>query len=87
MKNILSSSDEVVRRGQELYNRSIRSRVEPEHTGKYIVIDIGSGEYEIDIDHAAASNRAAAKHPGGSLFATRIGFRTGGRIGAKAVRA
>jgi hypothetical protein len=66
-----------------MYEDRIRPLVEHEHKGKFIVIDILSGEYEIDADHLAASNRASAKHPDGLLYATRIGYRAGGRIGAR----
>jgi len=74
---------EIVRRGQAIDESQIRPRVERDHFGKYLVIDIEYGEYEIDADHLAASNRAAAKHPDAPLFATRIGYRAGGRIGAR----
>jgi hypothetical protein len=43
------------------------------------VIDVDTGEYEIDAEHLAATHRAAAKHPGARLYAARIGipFRIG----------
>lgn len=72
---------EIARRGQEIYETRIRSEVEREHQGKYLVLDIESGDYEIDADHLAASDRAAAKHPDAPLYALRIGYRTLGRIG------
>ncbi len=80
---------EIVQRGQAIYESQIRPRVERDQFGKYLVIDIDTGEYEIDADHLVASNRAAAKHPDAPLFAMRIGYRAGGRIGARprAVRA
>src|SRR5438046_5700544 len=41
------SSEEIDRRGQELYERQIRDHVETqENLGKQIVIDIETGEYE-----------------------------------------
>jgi len=75
------TAKEIVERGQAIYELQIRPRVEREHFGKYLVIDIDTGEYEIDTDHLAASNRAAAKHPDAPLFAMRIGHRAGGRLG------
>lgn len=72
---------EIARRGQALYESRIRPHVERDHFGKFLVLDIDSGEYEIDADHLAASDRAAAKHPDAPLFAIRIGYRAGGRIG------
>ena len=75
------SASEVVRRGQEINDSAIRAHVEKEQFGKYLVIDIETGEYEIDSEHLAASNRAAEKHPNALHFAMRIGHRAGGRMG------
>jgi hypothetical protein len=83
MSAIRPSSDEVARRGQAIYEAKIRPLVERDHFGEYIIIDIESGEFEVDRDHLAASDRAAAKHPNGVLYAMRIGHRAGGRIGAR----
>lgn len=50
------SLEEIGRRGQELYEQSIRPHVETEENiGKQIVIDIETGDYEIDDDGLAAS--------------------------------
>jgi hypothetical protein len=67
--------EEIGRRGQELYEQSIRPRVETEgNIGKQIVIDIETGDYEIDDDGLAASRRLLAKHPGAALYGARIGY-------------
>lgn len=69
------SSEEIVCRGQELYERKIRPRVETEENiGKQIVIDVETGDYEIDADGLAASHRLLAKHPGAALYGARIGY-------------
>ena len=77
------TSEEIVERGRMLYEQQIRPHVEREHTGKYLVLDVESGDYEIDRDHLAASDRAAAKRPGAPLFAVRIRYPTVGRIGGR----
>jgi hypothetical protein len=69
------SGEEIARRGQELYERSLRSKVETEENiGKQIVIDVETGEYEIDEDGLAASRRLMAKRPDAALYGARIGF-------------
>lgn len=83
MSALRPTAKEIVERGQVIYESRIRSLVERDHFGKYLVIDIETGEYEIDADHLIASNHAAAKHPDALLFAMRIGYRAGGRIGAR----
>jgi hypothetical protein len=69
------SNDEIDRRGQELYDQKIAPPVETdENLGKIIVIDIETGDYEIDADGLTASHRALAKHPGAALYGLRIGY-------------
>ena len=75
--------DEIVERGMALYERAIRSKVEEGNKGKFLVINIETGEYEIDSSHLAASDRAAARHPDAPLFAMRIGYPALGRIYAQ----
>ena len=77
------SADEIAERGKAIYERELRSRLEPQHRGQVVVINIETGEHEVDTDHLAASNRAAARHPGAPLFALRIGYPTLGRIGGR----
>jgi 2-succinyl-5-enolpyruvyl-6-hydroxy-3-cyclohexene-1-carboxylate synthase len=61
----------IVECGTEIYERRLRHVLEPQHNGKYVVIDVETGEYEVDENHLAASDRAAAKRPGAPLYATR----------------
>jgi hypothetical protein len=48
---------------------------------KALVIDIETGEYEIDDDGLAAAHRARAKHPDAALYAMRIGYPAYAKIG------
>ncbi len=69
------SEVEIDRRGQEMYEQHIRSKVETVgNIGKHIVIDVETGDYEIDSDGLAASRRLLAKHPDAALFGARIGY-------------
>lgn len=76
------SGEEIVRRGKEWYEKEIRAKVDAKgNKGKYLVIDIETGEYEMDPDHLAAIRRARAKHPDAALFGIRVGYPTLGKIG------
>ena len=44
-------------RGASLYEQSIRSQVEPQENGKFVVIDIFSGDFEVGIRDADATKR------------------------------
>jgi hypothetical protein len=59
-----------------MYER-LRSAVEtPDNIGKLIVMDVESGDYEIDELGIQASRRLHARHPGASFYALRIGYKT-----------
>ena len=65
---------------EQLYE-SIRLQVEtPEQIGRLIVMDLESGDYEIDGSGddigLEATRRLQSRHPGVSLHALRIGYRT-----------
>ena len=69
------SSAEIMRRGKQLYEERIRDLVETdENIGKQIVIDIETGEYDIDEDGALASIRLMRQHPGAALYGARVGY-------------
>ena len=63
-------------RGASLYEQSIRSRVEPQENGKFVVIDIFSGDFELDIRDADATKRLLDRHPDGMTWAVRVGHPT-----------
>lgn len=73
--------EEVEARGQALYEQRIRSAVEPEHNGKFLVLDVETGEYEIDEDDLNATKRALAKGPNAVLYGLRIGYSAAYRLG------
>ena len=68
------SSAEIAQRGEQLYEHCIRSQVEDRHEGKIVVIDIETGEYEIDDTTLPAARRIQAKNPDAALYSKRIGY-------------
>lgn len=77
------NGEEIARRGQALYQEQIRAEVEAQNKGKYLVINVETGEYEMDADDLAASKRAKARFPDAPLFAMRIGFAAAYRLGGR----
>ena len=73
----------VARRGRALYERDVRSEVEPEHEGRFLALDVESGDYEVGDDALPTSARLRARKPDAVLYLIRIGrpaaFRLGGR--------
>jgi hypothetical protein len=65
----------IARRGQDLYNRSIRSQVETrDNLGKIIAIDLTTSNYEIDDNLLEATDRLQSQFPDAIIWAERIGF-------------
>jgi hypothetical protein len=75
MQAILLSREEVARRAKQLYESSIRQQVEvEENIGKMVIIDIETGDYEVDETGLKASRILKKKHPNARLFGMRIGY-------------
>jgi hypothetical protein len=73
--------NEVAQRGEAIYERQIRAKVESAHLGKFVVIDIETGDYEVDADDLVATQRALAKRPDAVLYGLRIGAPAAYRLG------
>ena len=68
------SIDEVCDRGEKIYEEQIKPLVEPHEIGKFIVIDIESGDYEIDQEMLAASRRLRERCPNSVRFGGMVGY-------------
>jgi hypothetical protein len=77
------STEEILERAQVIYEQRIRPEVEAGNKGKFLIIDIETGDYEMDADDLAASKRAKANHPEGTLFTLRIGYPAAYRLGGR----
>lgn len=78
------SAAETVRRAEELYERRLRSQVEAGNLGKYIAIDVDTGQYQIGDDYHAVARQMLDHNPAAALGVLRIGHRAVGRIGIRA---
>lgn len=68
-------------RAQELYERLRPDIEKPENIGKLIVMDVESGDYEIDDAGIETSRRLQSRHPNATLYALRIGYKAVEAIG------
>ena len=75
------SPHEIIERGKALYEQSIRDRLSADQHGKVLVIDVESGDYEVDADQLAADDRLRLRHPDAVFFGMRIGYPTLSRLG------
>jgi len=82
MAQVQMSREEVARRGKKLYSDHIRAQVESEENiGKMVIIDVETGDFEVDPSGLVSANKLRAKHPDAELYGIRIGYRTADAIG------
>jgi hypothetical protein len=81
------SKEEFARRGDEIYESQIRSRVEAGNQGKIVAIDLETGDFEVDASEIAASDRLEARHPDAQIWIVRIGSHHVRRFGGRSKNA
>ena len=72
---------EIVTRGKALYESHIRRQIESGNVGKYLAINIETGEWELGTDHTETVLRAYAKFPHAGIYGMRIGYRAAEALG------
>jgi len=64
-------------RAETIYAERLRHIVENEHNiGKMLILEVESGDYEIDKLGIESAHKLQARHPGAELFGIRIGYTT-----------
>ena len=67
----------LVAKGKEMYEARIRSLVEPQEMGKFLALDVTTGDYEIHPNSLGiASEQLLARHPEAIIHSVRIGHPT-----------
>ncbi len=74
-------AEEFARRGEEIYHRVVLPRLGPDDEGKFVAIDIETGDYEVDVDEMAASHRLRARIPEAQTWMRRVRSRYTRRFG------
>ena len=77
------SKEEFAQRGDEIYERDIRPCVRKSDEGKFVVIDIETGDYEMDTDELAAHDRLLSRKPDAQVWVTQVGSRYARRFGPR----
>jgi hypothetical protein len=74
--------DELAGLGRDIFDRQVRPALRPEDDGKFIAIDVETGDYEMDADDYAAVARLRSRKPDADVWLMRAGYPTTCRIGA-----
>ena len=65
--------EEVARLGADVFERQVRPALGPDDDGKFVAIDIATGDYELDEDDYAAVTRLRARRPSAEIWLGRVG--------------
>jgi hypothetical protein len=60
--------------GERLYAENLRSKLEPAHKGKIVVIDADSGDYFLGENLHEANEKARKKYPNKVFYAIKVGY-------------
>lgn len=77
------SRDEVARRGDEIYEHAVLPCLGPADEGKFALIDVETGDYEVDRDEIVASDRLLARNPEAQIWTRQVGSRYARRFGPR----
>ena len=75
MPTLKYSPEEVCRRGQEIYERDLRTHLEnATNIGNILVIDIETGQYEVGDEVVSATHQLKSRLPYSIRYVMRIGY-------------
>lgn len=72
--------------GTDIYLKSIRHLVEPGSRGKFVAIDVKSGDFELADDLMTASKLLKRRRPGSVRFGVKVGYPSAFRVGWRGQR-
>ncbi len=72
--------------GWRIYNERIKPLVEPQEKGKFLVIDVATGDYAINRDLILAEDELEARRPDGVVYTIRIGYPAPFRLPSMRIR-
>ncbi|MGQ9631393.1 MAG: hypothetical protein ACUVXI_13940 [bacterium] len=65
----------IAEKGQKIYEERLKGKLEPEHKGEIVTIEVGTGNYFLGDSVIEAVNRAKEKHPDKIFFIARVGYK------------
>ena len=74
---------ELGRLGTEVFDRKVRPALRPEDDGKFVAIDVDSGDYEINEDDYTAVTRLEARRPTADVWLVCAGQPATCRMGLR----
>lgn len=69
----LRSPEEIARLGEEHFARLVRPALRPEDEGRFVAVDVDSGDFEADDDDMTAVARLRLRRPAAAVWLGRVG--------------
>ena len=80
------SKEFFAERGKAIYENDIRPRLTAKDRGKFLAIDIETGDYAISANELTACNKLRDRIPDAQTFMVRVGYATAHSFGGRKVR-
>ena len=80
------SKEEFAKRGDAIYEKEILPKLAAKDVGKFLAIDIETGEYEISADEMKAGDKLLARLPEAQIWMMRIGYAATHSFGGRQIR-
>ena len=77
------SKEEFAHRGDTVYERVVHPKLTPKDKGKFVALDIETGEFEINANELKAVDRLRARLPEAQVWMVRVGSRYVHRFGGR----
>ncbi|MBM3239143.1 hypothetical protein FJZ31_22850 [Candidatus Poribacteria bacterium] len=69
-----AKKNQIAAKGQELYDRKLRNKLEPEYRGQIVAIEIDSEDYFLGASFVEAVKKAKKKYPDKLFYFVKVGF-------------
>jgi hypothetical protein len=73
--------EELARLGSEIFDRQVRPALRADDAGKFVAIDVETGDYEMDADDYATVARLRSRKPVADIWLMCAGYPTTYRMG------
>jgi hypothetical protein len=75
------TKEEAARLGTALFERVVKPNLRTEDDNKFVAIDVDSGDYVVDVDELAASDRLLERRPDAYIWTERVGWPAAHKLG------
>ena len=67
--------EEIAKKGEEIYQDKLKAQFEPQENGKYLVIEVVSGDCFLGESILEAIEKAKSKYPNRLFYTVRVGYK------------